>query len=417
MIRPQDPKEVGNAEFSYSFYMPQNYAMRNLAVPEKIEAAVDGMILACLKIQQDISLAIPPGWVIDETALQNIDYGLGDAGNKTVDHEKLFFQTGKIWYKGLDAEGQRVPVPIQEIANTGFFNHVQAFVSTYQFWYQSLKDELGEDPNLISAAVQPRVTAENVEVSQQGSENATDYMYRAYTECMKITARKISCLLKDSVTYGAAAYRKIVDQDTIGLRQFSTDIQFLPTQIEVDKFEAMMNVTMQSNPDLLSFINPFQLTQIAKEDVKMAWAFFNRGQKKMRDWQRETAQQNQQQTIQGQIQSAQAAEQAKGENMEMELQVKAAISDQDGKNKKEEIVLTGVFQLANTIFAPQKVGEGQKAASYQDLPQELQELMRLSIKNIAIPLAMDNAKVMQQASEPPPQEQQQIQQQPQEQAA
>jgi hypothetical protein len=198
MIRPQDPKEVGNAEFSYSFYMPQNYAMRNLAVPEKIEAAVDGMILACLKIQQDISLAIPPGWVIDETALQNIDYGLGDAGNKTVDHEKLFFQTGKIWYKGLDAEGQRVPVPIQEIANTGFFNHVQAFVSTYQFWYQSLKDELGEDPNLISAAVQPRVTAENVEVSQQGSENATDYMYRAYTECMKITARKISCLLKDS---------------------------------------------------------------------------------------------------------------------------------------------------------------------------------------------------------------------------
>ena len=33
MIRPQDPKETGNAEFSYSFYMYQNFEMRNLAIP------------------------------------------------------------------------------------------------------------------------------------------------------------------------------------------------------------------------------------------------------------------------------------------------------------------------------------------------------------------------------------------------
>ena len=51
MIRPQDPKEIGNAEFSYSFYMYQNFQMRNMAIPQKIEAAVDGMMLACLKIQ------------------------------------------------------------------------------------------------------------------------------------------------------------------------------------------------------------------------------------------------------------------------------------------------------------------------------------------------------------------------------
>ncbi len=173
MITPQDPKEIGNAEFSYSFVMPQVYLGRNLAIPEKIEAAVDGMILACLKIQQDIATSIPPGWVIDETALQNIDYGLGD-DNNSIDHAKLFFQTGKIYYRGLDAEGNRVPVPIQEIANSGFAAHVQAFATTYQFWYQTLKDELGEDPNIMAAAVQPRVTSENVETSQLQAEYATD---------------------------------------------------------------------------------------------------------------------------------------------------------------------------------------------------------------------------------------------------
>jgi hypothetical protein len=59
MIRPQDPKEAGNAEFSYSFYMYQNYNMRNMAIPEKIEAAIDNMMFACLKIQQDISMSVP----------------------------------------------------------------------------------------------------------------------------------------------------------------------------------------------------------------------------------------------------------------------------------------------------------------------------------------------------------------------
>ena len=80
MIRPQDPREIGNAEFSYSFVMPQNYLARNLAIPEKIEAAVDGMMLALLKMQQVVARMRPTGAAIDESALQNIDYGLGDAG-------------------------------------------------------------------------------------------------------------------------------------------------------------------------------------------------------------------------------------------------------------------------------------------------------------------------------------------------
>jgi hypothetical protein len=40
---------------------------------------------------------------------------------KAVDKAALFYQTGKIFYRGVDAEGNRVPVPIQEIANAGFY--------------------------------------------------------------------------------------------------------------------------------------------------------------------------------------------------------------------------------------------------------------------------------------------------------
>jgi len=394
MIRPQDPKEIGNAEFSYSFYMPQNYQMRNLAVPEKIEAAVDGMILSLLKMQQVVARMRPTGAAINEDALQAIDYGLGDEGNKAIDYKKLYDQTGDIYYRGRDAEGNPIPIPITELANTGFLGQMDGLIRDYQFHYQILKDDLGEDPNLITAAVQPRVTAGNVETSQNEAENATDYIYKAYSECMKITARKVSCLLKDSVDYGSKAYRNIVNPTAIGLRQFSTDIKFLPTQYEQDKFEAMMTMAIQTNQDLIKFVNPFQLMQIAKEDVKMAYAFFNRGQKKMLMYEEAMQKQNQEATFKAQKEAAIVGEQEKGKNLEMELDMKGEQAEKQGKVDKEKIVLTGVFELAKLMAAPQTVGADGQTTKPGSLPPSLVELMELSIKNIAIPLARDTAAML-----------------------
>ena len=418
MIRPQDPKEIGNAEFSYSFYMPQNYIMRNLAIPEKIEAAVDGMILALLKMQQVVARMRPTGAAINEDALQAIDYGLGDS-NKDINYKKLYDQTGDIYYRGRDAEGNPIPIPITELANTGFLGQMDGLIRDYQFHYQILKDDLGEDPNLITAAVQPRVTAGNVETSQNEAENATDYIYKAYSEVMKITARKISCLLKDSVDYGSKAYRAILKQDTTGLRQFSTDIKFLPTQYEQDKFEAMMLASVNANQELIKFINPFQLMQIAKEDVKMAYAFFNRGQKKMLKHEEAMQMQNQEATFKAQKEAAIVGEQEKGKNMAMELDMKGEQAEKQGKVDKEKIVLAGVFELAKLMAAPQTVGADGQTTKPGSLPPSLEELMELSIKNIAIPLARDTAEMINGGGEMEEQNemQQNINQQPQEVAA
>jgi hypothetical protein len=378
MIRPQDPKESGNAEFSYSFFMPQNYLMRNLAIPEKIEAAIDNMILTLLKMQQVVARMRPTGAAIDETALQNIDYGLGDSANKGIDYKKLYDQTGDIYYRGVDAEGNRVPVPIQELQNTGFLGQMGGLIQIYQFWYQTLKDELGEDPNLISAALQPRVTAGNVEASQIQAEFATDYIYRAYAECMKTTARKISCLLKDSVTYGSKVYREIVKEEDIKDRIFNTNIKFLPNQNEVLRFEQIINQTIAANPDLSLFVDPFKLVRIAKEDVKLAELLFNQGQKKMLMDRQMRAQQNSEQTAQIQMQSAKMAEEEKRKTVEMEIQIKSAHESQISKEKQKEALLTGFMQIYS------KGGQ---------VPPELKALEQQIIQNLMMPLVAENAEV------------------------
>lgn len=375
MIRPQDPKEIGNAEFSYSFYMYQPYEMRNLAVPEKIKAAVDGMILALLKMQQLVARMRPTGAAIDESALQNIDYGLGDAANKTVDYKRLYDQTGDIYYRGIDAEGNRIPVPIIELQNSGFLGQMDGLIRNYQFNYQTLKDELGEDPNLITSAVQPRVTAGNVEASQSMAEYATDYMYRAYAECMKITARKVSCLLKDSVTYGSKAYRGIVKNDGIGLRQFSTDIKFLPTQLEIQKFEAMMNEVIATNQDIVLFIDPFRLRRIAQEDTKLAEELFRQGQKKMLIHQQNVAQQNQEATFKAQIESARAGEEGKQETERVKGEVDIA------KTKMQEDATTR--NALSVMFTSLQKDGGQ-------VPSTLQPVYNAWMENVMIPMIAQN---------------------------
>lgn len=375
MIRPQDPKEIGNAEYSYSYYMYQQYELRNLAVPEKIEAAVDGMILALLKMQQVVARMRPTGAAIDESALQNIDYGLGDAENKSVDYKRLYDQTGDIYYRGVDAEGNRIPIPIQELANSGFLGQMQGLIQNYQFNYQSLKDELGEDPNMVTSALQPRVTTGNVEASQAASEFATDYMYRAYAECMKITARKISCLLKDSVVYGSKAYRGIVKKEDISGQIFSTDIKFLPTQNDVMRFEAMMNESIAANPDILLFVNPFLLMQMAKEDVKLAWVMFDNGRKKMLIHRMEEAKQNQEATFQAQIASAQEAEKGKQETERVKGEVDIASKKMDGEAGNKNAVVAMVTSLLSKGMP---------------IPANLQPVVNVVMENIIIPLAAQN---------------------------
>jgi hypothetical protein len=386
MIRPQDPKEIGNAEFSYTFYMVQNYDMTSLAVPEKIQEPVDQMIIARLKMQQLVAKMRPTGSAVNWDALQNIDFGLGDA-NKGIDVKKLYDQTGDIYYRGRDAEGNPVPVPITELANSGFLSQLQGLILLYDKHYQILKDELGEDPNLIAAAIQPRVAVSNINTAEQTARNATDYFYNAYTSCMADTAKKVSCLLKSSVTYGAKVYRNILKSDDIAGRIFNARIQMLPDEYELASFNAMIQQTLATSPDLVLFIDPFQLMRVAKEDVKLAEALFRRAQKKMIIYNQQTAAQNQQATIQGQIQSAQIAEQEKRATKEQEgmMEIKRAQMTAEAQNR------TAVLQMATAAYL-------KHMETGLPIPPEIKPLIQAVMENVGVAAAVSTEEQKQQVA-------------------
>ena len=368
MIRPQDPKEIGNAEFSYSFYMYDPYDMRNVAVPEKIEEPIEQMILARLKIQQMVSKMVPAGASIDVDALQELDLGLGDSV-KPLDVQKIWEQTGKLYYRGRDAEGNRIPVPITELANTGFAPQLQALIQLYQFHYQVLKDELGEDPNLMNQAAQPRVAASNIEASRVLANNATEYMYDAYIYVMEESCKKIACLLNKSVTYGAKKYRDLLKQEDVKNRNFVATIKMLPTEMEIANLQAMMNNAIASNPQLIIYLDPFKAMRIAKENVSLAELYFRQAQKRYIKTEQEKAQANSEQNAQ--IQQA---------SMQAKAQGDSALLDKQTQAKQREIIIQGMFDLAKANIP---------------MPVELKPLIVEMLQNIEVPLAIDNQQMEQ----------------------
>ena len=385
MIRPQDPKEIGNAEFSYSFYMYQNYDMRNVAVPEKIEEPIEQMILARLKIQQLVAKMKPAGASINVDALQELDLGLGDS-TKPIEVQKIWEQTGNLYYRGRDAEGNQIPIPINELPNTGFAPQLQALIQLYQFHYQVLKDELGEDPNLMSQAAMPRVAASNIETSRVLANNATDYMYEAYIYVMEETGKKVACLLNKSVTYGAKKYRDLLKQEDVKDRNFTARVDMLPDDLEVAKLEAMMNNAITANPQMILYIDPFKITRMARENVQLAELYFRQAQKKYIKQEQEKAATNSQQNAQ--IQQASMQAKAEGDN---------ALLDKQTYAKQKEILLQGMIDLAKANIP---------------MPVQLQSLVNEILINVEIPLTAQNDQMQQQAAMV---QQQQMQQQQQEQ--
>ena len=381
MIRPQDPKELGNAEFSYSFYMYDPYDMRNVAVPEKIEEPIEQMILARLKIQQMVAKMVPAGASIDVDAMQELDLGLGDSV-KPLDVQKIWEQTGKLYYRGRDAEGNRIPVPITELANTGFAPQLQALIQLYQFHYQVLKDELGEDPNLMNQAAQPRVAASNIEASRVLANNATEYMYDAYIYVMEETAKKVACLLNKSVTYGAKKYRDLLKEEDVKDRNFVATIKMMPDDLQLANLQAMMNNAIASNPQLVMYLDPFKVMRIAKENAELGELYFRQAQKRFIKTEQEKAQMNSEQNAQAQQASIQA-----------KMQADTAIAQQQSLIKEKEIILQGVFDLAKANIP---------------VPVELQQLVASTLQNAIVPIEVQNEQQQQALAQ---QQQQQMQQQ------
>lgn len=366
MIRPNDPASLGDAEFSYSLYMYENYQMTNVAIPEKVEEPIEQMILARLRIQQLVAKMSPAGYAIDVDALQELDLGLATM-TKPMDAQKIHEQTGRMYYRGRDAEGNKIPMPITELANSGFAPQMKALIELYQFHYQVLKDELGDNPSLSQEAIQPRVTQGNLQQSLAITNDTTDHYYDSYKHVMEETAKKVACLLNVSVSYGAKKYRTLLKEDEVKGRFFTTNIEMLPNENQIAEFNAQIANALANNKDLILYLDPIRLQRIAKDNVSLAELYFRNAQKRYLRTTQEIASKNVEENAKAQQMSLQ-------ENAEQERRTK----EEESYAKDKQILLQGGIDI-------QKNGS--------EIPNDWKTVMQAVLKNTELKIVAENAEM------------------------
>jgi hypothetical protein len=294
----------------------------------------------------------------------------------------MYEQTGRLYYRGRDAEGNPIPIPITELQNAGFINQINGLIQLYQYHSSVLKDELGEDPNMMTAALQPRVTSDNVAASQQTAAFATDYVYDSYKAILEQTSKKVACLLNNSIRFSAKAYSHLMKEDEVKDRIFSTKFQLLPDAMELQRLEAFLNQAIASNPAFINYVDPFKVMRIAKENVKLAELYIRNASKRMVKMEQVKAQQLSEQNAQVQAQAAQQKAQGDMQLLQEKLETeKQLIQFKAIEDMKVEFV-RGAFMIASKSENPQ-------------MPAWLTPVLNQIIPGITIPLAQDNQAMIQ----------------------
>lgn len=387
-IRPQDYDKIYEAESPFSFYMYQNDKMRNLAIPEKIEEPVEGMILARLKIQQLVALMIPAGFDYDIDGLQAMDLGNGIC--TPLELRKITKQTGDTYHRSKDAEGNRIENPIRENPNAGSVAQLQELIEIYNHHLQVLRDEVGINEFAEGQTIKPRTGVENVQTSLEISFNATDYINDATVSCADESADKIACLLHDSVEFGSEVYRELMQEKDVKDRNFKTKIEMLPTIEEITEFDNSLNNAMNAQPDLVLYLDPAKLKRMAKKNVKQAERYFYFGQRRAIEGRMKQAEHQSRMNGDIQKESGIAVEKEKQNTLSIELEVKTKIELASSQSKKEESLINmiaGIYQKGLQV------------------PTEWKGVEAEIINNLAIPLFAANKVNAQAVQEQAEQEQ------------
>lgn len=299
MIKPSMPEKMAEAYFSYSIHMPDNYELSNLPMIQRMETSIRQMTLTHMKIQQIVAKMRPAGLMIDIDGLQNISLGEGKSISP-LEIQKIYDQTGNIYYRSMTEEGQRMGPPMQEIANSGSVAQLQELIQIFNYYLNRLREETGINELRDGAGINPRLGNKQLQAGIAASNNATDFIYDAYINIMENTMMKCGILLSDAVNYRVSEYAKIIKVD-ISNRYFDIKVEMLPDDEYRQYLEAMVQTALSSGQ--IDFETAFNIRNI--KNVKLGELYLARATKKKQKEQQDLSMQNSQANAQAQQQSLQ----------------------------------------------------------------------------------------------------------------
>jgi len=352
MIRPSNPKELTRAYFSYSVYMPNNIGMNNTPLAERISSSVRMITLTHMKIQQLIAKMRPSGIAVDISGLKEVNLGQGQV--QPLEIQRVYDQTGNIYYNSIDEDGERRNLPINELPNIGNINQINAAIQVYNFYVSKIRDEVGINEYREGSSVNPKMGLGVLQSQIRESNNATDFTYDSYLEITEQTITKIGILLHDSVVYGGTAYREFFGNSELKNMYFEFKMEMLPDDAEKQYVDQLVNMAVTNN--LINFDDAFKIRRL--DNVKLQELFLTRAKNKRMQEEMQKAQQNSEMNAQIQERSAQAKMQSDAVIEQEKAKSKIAIEETTARFRNDENMQKFVHEVLLMSFKESKPLDG-----------------------------------------------------------
>ena len=344
MIRNSNPKELTKAHFSYSVYMPNNIGMNNTPLAERISSSVRMITLTHMKIQQLIAKMRPSGIAVDISGLKEVNLGQGEV--KPLEIQRVYDQTGNVYYNSVDEDGERRNMPINELPNIGNINQINAAIQVYNFYVAKIRDEVGINEYREGSSVNPKMGLGVLQSQIRESNNATDFIYDSYLEVTEQTLTKIGILLHDSIVYGGEAYREFFGNADLSNMYFELKMEMLPDDAEKAYVDSLVNTAVSNG--MIDFDDAFKIRRI--DNVKLQEIFLSRAKNKKMQVEMQKAQQNSEMNAQIQERSAQAKMQADSAVEEQKAKMQMMIEEASSKFRNDENMQKFVHEVLLTSF-------------------------------------------------------------------
>lgn len=333
MVRPKSPSQ--KALPNYIMYAPHMYMGRFDSLVSRMVPFIDNIQLTHIKLQQIQSRMVPDGVFIDADGLNDIDLGKG-ANYNPEEALKLYFQTGSVIGRSYTQDGEfnNARVPIQELQSNSGYNKIQALIATYNQNLNMLRDVTGINEARDGSTPNPDALVGVQKLAALNSNTATRHILDGRLLMVRRLAQALSLRIGDVLEYAdfkeqfamqIGKYNLAILEDIkdLYLYDFGIYVDLMPDEREKEMLEANIQISLQRDQidleDAIDIRN-VQNVKLANELLKM------KRRRKLEDMR---AREDEQQQMQAQInmQSQQAAAQAKMELSQMEAQAKISIKE------------------------------------------------------------------------------------------
>jgi hypothetical protein len=304
--------------------------------------------LTHLKLQQVIARMVPDGVYIDADGLNEVDLGNGSNYNPE-EALKMYFQTGSVIGRSYTQDGEfnNARVPIQELNSSSGQGKIASLVNSYNHYLAMIRDVTGLNEARDGSTPDANALVGVQKLAALNSNTATRHILEGSLFIIRRLAEAISLRISDILEYsetkdqlinqiGAYSTDVLREISNLHLHDFGIKIEVSPD--EEEKAQLEQNIQVALSRDQISLEDAIDIREM--RNVKLANELLKVKRKAKQKQDQEFEQQKMQMQTESNIQSSQAAAQAKMQQIELEaqakMQVKRAEAEYDVMKMQQE---------------------------------------------------------------------------------